>query len=64
MSDFGNTCSLVGDVRTTNPSNPEYFETILRELEEFMIHHSIDKIDVSWSRKAIIRDERSGSRRD
>jgi hypothetical protein len=49
--------ALVGDVRSNHPTNPEYFETVLRLLEEFMIEHHIDKIDVGWSRDAVLRSQ-------
>lgn len=45
---------IVGDVRCNHPSNKEYFETILRLLEEFMVEHKIEKIDVGWSREGVL----------
>lgn len=43
------TSRLVGDIKTGNAENEEYFETILRELEDFMVKHKIDKIDIGWT---------------
>lgn len=41
--------NIVGDIRTSHPANAEYYETVLRLLEEFMREHQIDRLDVGWS---------------
>lgn len=40
---------IVGDIKIDHPTNREYYETVLRELEDFMRLHRIAKIDVGWS---------------
>lgn len=49
--------SLVGDIRTSHPANAEYYETVLRLLEEFMVEHRIDRIDVGWSRERLLSSQ-------
>ena len=41
---------FVGDIKISQPTNEEYYEMILIELEQFMIKHRIDKIDIGWGR--------------
>lgn len=40
--------NLVGHIKT-RIREPEHAETFLRELEELMRKHEIDKIDVGWA---------------
>jgi hypothetical protein len=42
--------ALVGDIKISQPTSSENYEIILVELEQFMLKHKIDKIDVGWSR--------------
>lgn len=52
---LNNVC-LVGDIRHSNPENEEYLETLMRELQDFMIRHRVEKIDVGWSRNDIMNE--------
>lgn len=46
--------ALVGDIKINGTPNAEYYETVLRLLQDFMIEHDIDRIDISWSRRGIL----------
>lgn len=52
---------LAGDIKCANPRNPEYCETIMRQLEEFMIEHDLDKIDIGWSRSGMLKATHSNN---
>jgi len=55
------TSRLSGDIKIGNANKPldftqsiEYYEMVSQRLEAFMIEYDIDKIDVGWSRNALI----------
>ncbi len=49
--------TLVGDIKSNLPLDDKVLETILIELESFMIKHHIDKIDIGWSRDALMKSQ-------
>lgn len=51
---------LLGDVKLEGWKNEATRTTFMRELESLMERHNVDRIDVCWSRNALLKEAKGG----